>query len=156
MGLTRGCCDLPIENLPQSTGRRFASTETQDCAVERGPGADFSGSCLRVPMLFPSEECSWLCDLRSDGAIPEPCRRWTASGMVRYTEVLHAEQQAGRTMTEANTKQGGAVRVRFAPSPTGYLHVGGARTALFNWLFARKERGTMILRIEDTDAERNK
>jgi len=48
------------------------------------------------------------------------------------------------------------VRVRFAPSPTGYLHVGGARTALFNWLFARKERGVMILRIEDTDAERNK
>jgi len=59
-------------------------------------------------------------------------------------------------MTEANTTEGGAVRVRFAPSPTGYLHVGGARTALFNWLFARKHRGTMILRIEDTDAERNK
>jgi glutamyl-tRNA synthetase len=48
------------------------------------------------------------------------------------------------------------VRVRFAPSPTGYLHVGGARTALFNWLFARRAVGTMILRIEDTDAERNK
>ena len=48
------------------------------------------------------------------------------------------------------------VRVRFAPSPTGYLHVGGARTALFNWLFARRRKGTMILRIEDTDAERNK
>lgn len=47
-------------------------------------------------------------------------------------------------------------RVRFAPSPTGYLHVGGARTALFNWLFARRHGGTMILRIEDTDAERNK
>lgn len=47
-------------------------------------------------------------------------------------------------------------RVRFAPSPTGYLHVGGARTALFNWLFARRERGTMLLRIEDTDAERNR
>src|SRR5437870_12179348 len=47
-------------------------------------------------------------------------------------------------------------RVRFAPSPTGYLHVGGARTALFNWLFARRHRGVMILRIEDTDAERNK
>jgi glutamyl-tRNA synthetase len=47
-------------------------------------------------------------------------------------------------------------RVRFAPSPTGYLHVGGARTALFNWLFARRQSGTMILRIEDTDAERNK
>jgi len=47
------------------------------------------------------------------------------------------------------------VRVRFAPSPTGYLHVGGARTALFNWLFARKHGGTFILRIEDTDLERS-
>ena len=46
--------------------------------------------------------------------------------------------------------------MRFAPSPTGYLHVGGARTALFNWLFARGQGGTMILRVEDTDAERNK
>ncbi len=47
-------------------------------------------------------------------------------------------------------------RVRFAPSPTGYFHVGGARTALFNWLFARKLKGSFILRIEDTDEERNK
>jgi glutamyl-tRNA synthetase len=47
------------------------------------------------------------------------------------------------------------VRVRFAPSPTGYLHVGGARTALFNWLFARRQGGTIVLRIEDTDAERS-
>jgi glutamyl-tRNA synthetase len=58
-------------------------------------------------------------------------------------------------MTDANHPQG-RVRVRFAPSPTGYLHVGGARTALFNWLFARKNHGTFVLRIEDTDAERNK
>src|SRR5512133_1790870 len=48
-----------------------------------------------------------------------------------------------------------APRVRFAPSPTGYLHGGGARTALFNWLFARREGGTFVLRIEDTDAERS-
>jgi glutamyl-tRNA synthetase len=47
------------------------------------------------------------------------------------------------------------VRVRFAPSPTGYLHLGGARTALFNWLFARQHRGTFILRIEDTDIQRS-
>ncbi len=47
------------------------------------------------------------------------------------------------------------VRVRFAPSPTGYLHVGGARTALFNWMFARKEKGAFILRIEDTDISRS-
>jgi glutamyl-tRNA synthetase len=46
-------------------------------------------------------------------------------------------------------------RLRFAPSPTGYLHVGGARTALFNWLFARHYRGTLVLRIEDTDVERS-
>jgi nondiscriminating glutamyl-tRNA synthetase len=47
------------------------------------------------------------------------------------------------------------VRVRFAPSPTGHLHVGNARTALFNWLFARQQGGRMILRIEDTDVERS-
>src|SRR2546426_10927590 len=48
------------------------------------------------------------------------------------------------------------IRVRFAPSPTGYLHVGGARTALYNWLFARRHGGVFILRIEDTDADRSK
>src|SRR5262245_7528525 len=47
------------------------------------------------------------------------------------------------------------VRTRFAPSPTGYLHIGGVRTALFNWLFARKHGGQFILRIDDTDAQRN-
>lgn len=47
------------------------------------------------------------------------------------------------------------VRTRFAPSPTGYLHIGGARTALFSWLYARKHGGTFILRIEDTDLERS-
>jgi len=50
----------------------------------------------------------------------------------------------------------GRPRVRFAPSPTGYFHVGSARTALFNWLFARQSGGTFILRIEDTDVERNR
>jgi glutamyl-tRNA synthetase len=47
-------------------------------------------------------------------------------------------------------------RVRFAPSPTGFLHVGGARTALYNLLFARREKGTYVLRIEDTDVERSR
>ena len=47
------------------------------------------------------------------------------------------------------------VRVRFAPSPTGYLHIGGARTALFNWLWARKNKGKFILRVEDTDQSRS-
>ena len=48
------------------------------------------------------------------------------------------------------------IRVRFAPSPTGYLHIGGARTALFNWLYAKAEQGNFILRIEDTDRKRSK
>jgi glutamyl-tRNA synthetase len=47
------------------------------------------------------------------------------------------------------------LRVRFAPSPTGYLHIGSARTFIFNWLYARRNNGTMILRIDDTDADRN-
>ena len=47
------------------------------------------------------------------------------------------------------------IRVRFAPSPTGFLHIGGIRTALFNWLFARQQQGVFILRIEDTDQSRS-
>ena len=50
---------------------------------------------------------------------------------------------------------GMSVRTRFAPSPTGYLHVGGARTALFNWIYARKHGGSFVLRVEDTDEKRN-
>src|SRR4051812_46074959 len=46
-------------------------------------------------------------------------------------------------------------RVRFAPSPTGFLHVGSARTFIFNWLYARRNGGTMVLRLDDTDVERN-
>ena len=47
------------------------------------------------------------------------------------------------------------IRTRFAPSPTGYLHIGGARTALFSWAYARRHGGTFVLRIEDTDVERS-
>src|SRR2546427_9634962 len=47
------------------------------------------------------------------------------------------------------------IRTRFAPSPTGFLHIGGVRTALFNWLFARRHGGRFILRIDDTDQQRN-
>ncbi len=54
-----------------------------------------------------------------------------------------------------NTDSSIPIRVRFAPSPTGYLHVGGARTVLFNWLFAKHHNGTFVLRIEDTDQERS-
>ena len=58
-------------------------------------------------------------------------------------------------MNSAPNDSKSQVRVRFAPSPTGYLHLGGARTALYNWLWAKKTNGVFILRIEDTDAERS-
>ena len=54
-------------------------------------------------------------------------------------------------MTSSETN----IITRFAPSPTGYLHIGGARTALFSWAFARKHQGKFLLRIEDTDRERS-
>ncbi|MGD0155148.1 MAG: glutamate--tRNA ligase [Terracidiphilus sp.] len=59
------------------------------------------------------------------------------------------------TMPEPNSSGGRALRVRFAPSPTGFLHVGSARTFIFNWLYARHNHGTMVLRLDDTDVERN-
>src|SRR5271169_2381059 len=54
-----------------------------------------------------------------------------------------------------NPASSGKPRVRFAPSPTGFLHVGSARTFIFNWLYARRNDGTVVLRIDDTDVERN-
>jgi glutamyl-tRNA synthetase len=58
-------------------------------------------------------------------------------------------------MPDSTPSKSGAVRVRFAPSPTGFLHVGSARTFIFNWLYARHNHGTMVLRLDDTDVERN-
>jgi glutamyl-tRNA synthetase len=55
----------------------------------------------------------------------------------------------------SDSSSSGKLRVRFAPSPTGFLHVGSARTFIFNWLYARRNNGTMILRLDDTDVERN-
>jgi len=58
-------------------------------------------------------------------------------------------------MPDTTSSSAKTPRVRFAPSPTGYLHVGGARTFIFNWLYARHNHGTMVLRLDDTDVERN-
>ena len=59
------------------------------------------------------------------------------------------------TAPTANATESNTVVTRFAPSPTGFLHVGGARTALFNWLFAKRSGGKFLLRIEDTDRARS-
>ena len=66
---------------------------------------------------------------------------------------VHAVAAAGLQSARARSLE--SMRVRFAPSPTGHLHVGNVRTALFNWLLARGHDGTFILRIEDTDVERS-
>src|SRR4051812_6047785 len=66
-----------------------------------------------------------------------------------------ADRNSARIMGAHYTARPMSVRVRFAPSPTGYLHIGGARTALFNWLWARKTGGKFILRVEDTDQSRS-
>ncbi len=58
-------------------------------------------------------------------------------------------------MPDPNSSVAATPRVRFAPSPTGFLHVGSARTFIFNWLYARHNHGTMVLRLDDTDVERN-
>ena len=78
--------------------------------------------------------------------------------LVQSIGSLRQEESAPRRkpekMTSASCKISGVV-TRFAPSPTGYLHIGGARTALFNWLFARHHGGKYLLRIEDTDRVRS-
>ena len=79
---------------------------------------------------------------------------------VQYSEnqLMHRVKRYGtHPPNKQNNKDYANMNVvtRFAPSPTGYLHIGGARTALFNWLFARHFGGTFLLRIEDTDRERS-
>lgn len=69
---------------------------------------------------------------------------------------ISIEDIASQLMTVVETEGRGEVRTRFAPSPTGVLHIGSVRTALFNYLFARKNKGKFILRIEDTDKERSR
>src|SRR3974390_1969297 len=58
-------------------------------------------------------------------------------------------------MSQESSSLATPIRVRFAPSPTGFLHVGSARTFIFNWLYARHNGGTMVFRLDDTDVERN-
>ena len=99
-----------------------------------------------VPAFRPSLR---PCSCRSPSACLYPRLCYTAATRKRpLTVAPHSSHRIGDTMTDA-------VVTRFAPSPTGFLHIGGARTALFNWLYARHTGGKMLLRIEDTDRERS-
>src|ERR1700744_5949329 len=73
----------------------------------------------------------------------------------RCVRMRIASRSRGATGYDQNVMTTGKIRVRFAPSPTGLLHVGNARTALYNWLYARRTGGDFLLRIEDTDVERS-
>src|SRR5215475_3427893 len=85
----------------------------------------------------------------------ETCAPMSMSAFYRTALVARhvGDRPAPQQPTRGRTL--GPMRVRFAPSPTGQLHIGGARTALYNWLVARGQGGTMVLRIEDTDRERS-
>ena len=88
-----------------------------------------------------------------------PPRQWrNLLNFLSFPTVLHGHLSAPKfrqTAPEASDRPRMTVVTRFAPSPTGFLHIGGARTALFNWLYARGRGGKMLLRIEDTDRERS-
>ena len=75
--------------------------------------------------------------------------------MRRIQRPVRVAENVPETGPREGTPMSASVVTRFAPSPTGYLHIGGARTALFNWLLARQTGGKMLLRIEDTDRERS-
>src|SRR5574341_1433150 len=84
--------------------------------------------------------------------IAEAAPRWKRHDSVQPFSARAIDTDLCHRLCEHHMSQ---VRVRFAPSPTGYLHIGGVRTALFNWLFARQQHGVFILRIEDTDQSRS-
>ena len=90
-----------------------------------------------------------LPDAATIRALPGAIAKRLGSGL----QIRSARFDSGWRLSETHTMK--PVRVRFAPSPTGYLHVGGARTALFNWFYARQQGGSFVLRMEDTDAARN-
>src|SRR5690606_18689169 len=92
---------------------------------------------------------------------PDDASACHAPETVKYPVILRAIRPSGRSPAAPAiprpfmTQSAAPVRPRFAPSPTGYLHLGGARTALFSWAFARHHKGVFVLRIEDTDLERS-
>ncbi|CAE7862708.1 gltX1, partial [Symbiodinium necroappetens] len=83
------------------------------------------------------------------------CSSTACRAPLRGAPPAAAQHRDGHGYTASSGAKRRPVVTRFAPSPTGYLHIGGARTALFNYLFARHHGGKFLMRIEDTDAERH-
>src|SRR5260370_31687394 len=88
---------------------------------------------------------------------PDGGGRWRRRALLGSSRVLRPVWEGGVLpgRSDHHSRRETVIRTRFAPSPTGFLHIGGVRTALFNWLFARRHGRTDILRLDDTDRERN-
>ena len=92
--------------------------------------------------------------LRESGGLSDYSNA-VALAIIRQAAVLHHSRQEVHLIESIPMTSSTGVVTRFAPSPTGYLHIGGARTALFNWLYAKHTGGKFLLRIEDTDRVRS-
>jgi len=119
-------CGLFLRPSPYMTKTRFAAVWTLFWV---GMVTDYLVTKVIIEPVFPNFGAPGL------GIITAACESPGANGPLLYSRVM--------------------LRVRFAPSPTGFLHVGSARTFIFNWLYARRNGGTMVLRLDDTDVERN-
>src|SRR5262244_2700741 len=122
----------PSRHPPEGFGRNSMTTPARTAASRKRKKSNASGGAV---------SSAWRTTTKDEPQMSVTPAR-TRSGI----EVVSA----------ASMSSGSSPRVRFAPSPTGSLHVGGARTALYNLLFARRTKGTFILRIEDTDVERSR
>ena len=139
---------------PLGCGPRSATMEVGPMKVVVDYDACASNAvCMGiVPEVFEVRDDGYLYVLNEN-----PPRGSVGQGPDGGQQLPHGRHHPrGRVAPVVEQAGGGRPRVRFAPSPTGFLHVGSARAALFNWLFARQNDGVFILRIEDTDAERNR
>eukprot|EP00440_Ansanella_granifera_P071530 gb/GFBE01077628.1/.p1 GENE.gb/GFBE01077628.1/~~gb/GFBE01077628.1/.p1 ORF type:complete len:626 (+),score=143.40 gb/GFBE01077628.1/:1-1878(+) len=158
---------VPPTAPARSTAPLLAASATPDSSLahrfsESGAVLPGGASASEVRSAMPSKRtASAVAAAVVAGASVVARRRRRPCGVV--TASLRSLSRASfvrgsctaRRATEAPVEASSKVRVRFAPSPTGVLHVGGARTALFNWLFAKSHGGEMILRVEDTDVARS-
>ena len=108
---------------------------------------------LSQPPACAQQDLSTMQIYREQKGNQGPLKSKACSLTVVFPPPYHRSQSSN--MHEKSGSTPPKPRVRFAPSPTGFLHVGSARTFIFNWLYARHNSGTMILRLDDTDVERN-
>ena len=123
-------------------------------ALDRAAFLKFVGRCFHQKRKKIRNNLAGMYDLAFLDSIPAAARRAEQLSIPEFLALFDELSERGHADASSCILKF-MLRVRFAPSPTGYLHIGSARTFIFNWLYARRNRGTMILRIDDTDVERN-